>query len=287
MVTQDPVRSTIQNVVVNFGQTLELHVSPETFLTRLSEADLVVIDISSPEGRICLPQVSLSNNHRPVIVLASSDQRAAALESQRLGAFAVLPSPATEDELTYHIGHALTTLAERFDPRKLGLQHRMISLGNDFALITPVALSLVETTLPPGDSRKTSVALGLVEVITNAIEHGNLGISYEQKREALRGSVFYNLASERAAMSPWKDRVVRIKSCVDPTRSVISYEVEDQGDGFDWRNLPDPTDPNNINARHGRGILMASHAFAAMRYNELGNSVILELPLDDGATEEE
>mgnify|MGYP002360262332 CR=1 FL=1 len=288
MVAGDPVRSSLQNVVVSFGQTLELHATPEAFLARLPTADVVVIDITKPAARNCLPQIPMmSNDHRPVIVLASPEQRQDSLDAQRLGAFAVLPSPATKDELTFHIGHALTTLAERFDPRKLEYQERVVCLGNDFALVTPVALSIVETTLPPGDQRKTSVALGLVEVITNAIEHGNLGISYDQKREALRGSVFYNLASDRATKSPWKDRVVRIRAVVDPAKSVARFEIEDQGEGFDWRNLPDPTDPNNINARHGRGILMASHAFTSMQYNEKGNAVVLELPLEDDTPMEE
>ena len=70
---------------------------------------------------------------------------------------------------------------------------------------------------------------------------------------------------------------------MDPSKGLVAFEIQDQGDGFDWKNLPDPTDPNNINARHGRGILMARHAFTAMRYNEKGNAVTLELPLDDGS----
>ena len=281
MVFGDLVRSTIQNVVVSFGQVLELHISPEAFQARLHLADIAVIDISSAPTRNFLAQILMSTEHRPVIVLAAPSQRAEALEAQRLGAFAVIPSPATEEELTFHIGHALTTLAERFDPRKLDYQERLVCIGNDFALVTPVALSIIETTMAPGDQRKTTVALGLVEVITNAIEHGNLGINYDQKREALRGSVFYNLASERATKSPWKDRVVRIKVSIDPAKAIVRFEIEDEGDGFDWRNLPNPTDPSNINARHGRGILMASHAFTSMKYNDKGNSVVLELPLDD------
>lgn len=287
MVNGDSVRSDLQNVVVSFGQSLELHATIEAFLARLPVADVVVVDITLPVGRKCLSRMPMSADHRPVIVLAAPEQRAETLEAQRLGAFAVIHTPATEAELTFHIGHALTTLAERFDPRKLGYQERLVRIGNDFNLVTPVALSMVETTLPPGDPRKTTVALGLVEVITNAIEHGNLGISYDEKRESLKGSVFYNLASDRASRSPWKDRVVRILATVDPNAGVVRYEIEDQGNGFDWRNLPDPTDPNNIDARHGRGILMASHAFTSMTYNDKGNAVTLELALDESFLEEQ
>lgn len=280
-------RATLENVVASLGQVLELHSSPDTFLARHGGVDLIVLDISCDTARACLSQTLQSTGSRPVVVMSPLEHRAEILEAQRQGAFAVIPSPATEEELTFHVGHALTTLAERFHPRKLVYQERIVHITNDFALVTPVAMSLVDTTLPPGDTRKTAVVLGLVEVITNAIEHGNLGITYEEKREALRGSVFYDLAAERADLFPWKDRIVRIRACVDSKQGVIRFEVHDQGEGFDWRHLPNPTDPTNINARHGRGILMASHSFSSMRYNDKGNAVCLELPLDDESPRED
>ena len=162
-----------------------------------------------------------------------------------------------------------------------------MTLGNDFSLVTPVALSLVETSLSFYDPRRTVVTLGLVEIITNAIEHGSLGISYEEKREALRSSVFYDLAHDRASMAPWRDRVVRVRSLVDPTEGMVRYRVEDEGDGFDWRNLPDPFNQSNLGARHGRGILMATHAFQALRYNEKGNIVTLEVCLENSTLQED
>ena len=120
MVHGDAVRSDLQNVVVSFGQSLELHASTEAFLARLPVADVVVVDITIPAGRKCLSRIPMSADQRPVIVLATPEQRAETLEAQRLGAFAVIHTPATEAELTFHIGHVLTTLVERFDPRKLG-----------------------------------------------------------------------------------------------------------------------------------------------------------------------
>jgi len=287
MVDCAQARATIENVVASLGQVLELHVSPETFLPRHGVVDLIVLDISCDAGRACLSQTLLAASARPIVVMSPIELRTEVLEAQRQGAFAVIPCPATEEELNFHVGHALTTLAERFHPRKLEYQERIVHITNDFALVTPVAMSLVETTLPPGDPRKTAVVLGLVEVITNAIEHGNLGITYDEKREALRGSVFYDLAAERAKEFPWMDRIVRIRACVDAKAGMIRFEVHDQGDGFDWRHLPNPTDPNNINARHGRGILMASHSFKSMRYNDKGNAVCLELSLDDESPRED
>lgn len=282
LVAKDSARDILQNAVVSFGQSLEICPAADVFHARLDavDADVIVLDLDEPVALKILRHLHTEGNHRPVLVLAGMDHRAELLEAQRLGVFAVIPSPATEDEISFHIGHALTTLAERFDPRRLGYQQRLITLGNDFSLVTPVAISLVETSLPQYDPRRTAVTLGLVEVVTNAIEHGNLGITYDEKRDALRGSVFYDLAHERSERAPWRDRVVRVRSLVDPDEGIVRFRVEDEGEGFDWRNLPDPFSQNNINARHGRGILMASHAFHALHFNEKGNVVTLELILE-------
>lgn len=289
LTTQESTRTKLADVLVGYGQSLETHVSADTFLSGLANcgADVLVLDLHESTALKVLRQLQADGNHRPVLVLAGVDRRAEILEAQRMGVFAVVPSPLDEDELGFHLGHALTTLAERFDPARLGFQQRLITIGNDFSLVTPVALSLVETSLSPGDSRRTSVALGLVELLTNAIEHGNLGISYEEKREALRSSVFYDLARERSSTPPWRDRQVRVRSLVDPNQGIVRYRIEDEGDGFDWKNLPDPFHQNNIGARHGRGILMASHVFQSLRYNEKGNQVTLELPLQTSVFPEE
>ena len=288
LVAQEGARETLQNAVVSYGQSLEILPAADAFLSRLAGVggDILVVDLDEPQALKVLRTLHAEGNHRPVLVLAGAQRRAELLEAQRLGVFAVVPSPGTEEEIGFHVGHALTTLAERFDPRLLGFQQRLVTLGNDFSLVTPVAISMVEGTLPFYDPRRTVATLGLVEVITNAIEHGNLGISFEEKREALRGSVFYDLARERATSSPWADRVVRVRSLVDPAEGLVRFRVEDEGDGFDWRNLPDPFGQANINARHGRGILMTKHAFRSVRFNEKGNVVTLEIGLETDILQE-
>lgn len=288
LVSSETTREILQNAVVSFGQSLEVFDGTDAFVSRLESvgADVLVLDLDEPKSMRLLRHLHTEGNHRPVLVLAGLGQRAELLEAQRLGVFAVVPSPFSEEEIGYHIGHALTTLAERFDPCRLGFQQRLITLDNDFALVTPVAMSLVETALSFYDPRRTTVTLGLVEILTNAIEHGNLGISYEEKREALRSSVFYDLAHRRSQESPWKDRRVRARCLVDPEEGMVRFRVQDEGDGFDWRNLPNPFSQNNIGARHGRGILMAAHAFQSLRYNDKGNEATLELHLETSTLSE-
>jgi anti-sigma regulatory factor (Ser/Thr protein kinase) len=55
----------------------------------------------------------------------------------------------------------------------------------------------------------------------------------------------------------------------------ITIVVEDEGEGFDWRSLPDPTDPENLLLAHGRGVLLANLSVDELTFNEAGNRVTL------------
>ena len=141
--------------------------------------------------------------------------------------------------------------------------------------LTPLPLSL----RGEGD-RDMRVSAPICQSALRAIEHGNLGISFEEKSDALKASRFYPLAIERSHKEPYKDRVVTIRSRVFPNLRRIEYFIADQGIGFDWRSLPDPKEKSNLLNRNGRGIMMARYAFDEMIYNDTGNEVTLVVNLD-------
>ncbi len=51
--------------------------------------------------------------------------------------------------------------------------------------------------------------------------------------------------------------------------------VQDDGEGFDYHNLPDPTDPENLFLPSGRGILLARSFIDEVNYSGNGNVVTL------------
>jgi len=57
--------------------------------------------------------------------------------------------------------------------------------------------------------------------------------------------------------------------------STIKVKVKDQGNGFDYSNLPDPTDPDNIDKPHGRGIFLMKHLADKVVFEDSGRSVEL------------
>jgi serine/threonine-protein kinase RsbW len=58
--------------------------------------------------------------------------------------------------------------------------------------------------------------------------------------------------------------------------SLICFIVTDKGDGFDFNNLEDPTDPKNIEKPNGRGIFLMKNLADTVEYIGKGNVVKLE-----------
>ncbi|WP_240490378.1 ATP-binding protein [Planctopirus hydrillae] len=89
--------------------------------------------------------------------------------------------------------------------------------------------------------------LALEEGLVNAIKHGN-------------------------RMDP--DKRVRIACTVSDV--IASIEIEDEGPGFDWNDVPDPTAEENLDRPCGRGIMLMRAFMSKVEYNDSGNKVLLE-----------
>jgi serine/threonine-protein kinase RsbW len=55
----------------------------------------------------------------------------------------------------------------------------------------------------------------------------------------------------------------------------LKITVTDEGQGFNPSMVPDPTEPQNIEALNGRGIFLMSKLADDMQFSEKGNSVML------------
>lgn len=89
-----------------------------------------------------------------------------------------------------------------------------------------------------------NVLIAVTEAVNNAIEHGN-------KRNA---DTEVNLA-------------------VGDNLKEFCFNVKDQGRGFDFNNLPDPTAPENILKENGRGIFLMKNLADEVEYEDGGRSV--------------
>ena len=119
--------------------------------------------------------------------------------------------------------------------------------------------------------RQVPVLSGLMELIVNAIENGNLGISGEEKSTYLADENWNEEVKRRLYLPENLDKTVTVR--FEVVDREVYVEIEDQGDGFAWENYME-LDANRAYDVHGRGIAMArAYSFDSLEYREDGRLV--------------
>ena len=123
------------------------------------------------------------------------------------------------------------------------------------------------------------VALGLQELLVNAVEHGNLDIGYAEKTHLLLEGIWEDEVQRRQADPRFRERSAQVQ--LQRAADRIEFEIRDQGKGFDWPGYLD-FDPERATDPHGRGIAMARMmSFDGMEYVAPGNRVRVMVALPD------
>lgn len=91
-----------------------------------------------------------------------------------------------------------------------------------------------------------NIMIAVTEAVNNAIKHGNKDNSSK--------NVSISLSLEDG---------------------MIKFKVQDEGSGFDFHKLPDPTAPENISKPGGRGIFLMKHLSDEVDFKENGKVVEL------------
>ncbi len=113
--------------------------------------------------------------------------------------------------------------------------------------------------------------IAIQELMVNAVEHGNLGISYKEKTDLLVSGKIEDEINRRLTDKIYRDRqaFIEIKELDD---EVVVY-VGDEGDGFDWQPYFEPEIATH-DGYHGRGISLSLQFTKSLTYMGNGNKVI-------------
>lgn len=86
-----------------------------------------------------------------------------------------------------------------------------------------------------------NIMVAITESVNNAMKHGN-------KLDKTKNVILSATCDENA----------------------LTIRVEDQGEGFDYDNLPDPTAPENLDKVGGRGVFLMKHLSDEVRFADKG-----------------
>ncbi len=121
------------------------------------------------------------------------------------------------------------------------------------------------------------IVLGLNELLINAIEHGNLGITYAEKKLLVVANKWENEITQRLLKDDFKDKYASL-SCETVNDSIV-ITIKDEGKGFNWQTYLDVI-PARMSEPHGRGIIKAREAFNdRVEFKGCGNEIVCTIPL--------
>ena len=247
---------------------------------RRDQPDLVLTDMQMPEmdGLELCQAVRREFPGVSVILMTARGSEEIAMEALQAGAASYVPKRSLRLQL---VETARRVLSARQDDRvQREVLRRMQSRVETFVLESDLDLLLslsryLQLALASqwglDLSARMQIGMALEEALRNAMYHGNLEVDSKLKEEDF--AAFYQLADERRAAAPFRDRRVFVE--VRSTPLGVSYTIRDQGPGFDHGKLPDPTALENLDRPCGRGVMLMRAFMDEVHYNDQGNQVTL------------
>ncbi|MEM7018120.1 MAG: response regulator [Pseudomonadota bacterium] len=211
----------------------------------------------------------------PIIMQTAKGSEKDVVEGFRAGAHYYLIKPFERDRLMAIVKTAVTDF-ERY--RHLREESRQmtdcLTLMNEavFTFSTLEDARQLAAMLSKACPQSDRVVVGLVELFFNAVEHGNLGITYDEKSNLITEGNWMEEVERRRQLPDNIDKVVQVE--FSRGQNEICFTVKDQGKGFDWRKYLEVA-PERIFDTHGRGIAMARMiGFDSLDYQDKGNVVV-------------
>ena len=240
--------------------------------------DIILTDLVMPgmDGLELVAVVQEKHPFVPVILVTSRGSEEIAVRALQAGASNYVPKRTLAEDLLDTVETAVSNAAQRRGRTELmkSMNHweAAFTLGNDRRSFPALISFLQEAisnlgTFEEGD--RTRIGVALEESLVNAAEHGNLELDSSLRQDDRIG--YLNLLQERLVAAPFQERQIEVEARI--TGEEARFMITDEGSGFDWSDLPDPTDPQNLLKVSGRGVMLMRTFMDDVSYNESGNQV--------------
>lgn len=261
---------------------LDMATDGEEAWTKLEAAHapyhLIILDRLMPrlDGMELMKRLKASPRHAnvPVIMQTAAASTEQVAEGIAAGVYYYLTKPYAPESLLAIVHAALADMAER---REAGRRVRAetdafrLAVKAEFRIRTMTEACGLAALLAHLCPDPEVAVLGLTELLVNAIEHGNLGISYAFKSQLRRENRWELEVARRSEMPEYRDRYATVLA--ERIAAEIRFTVIDEGDGFEWQKFLQ-LDAERAFAPNGRGILMARMlSFDKLEYRGKGNEV--------------
>jgi CheY-like chemotaxis protein len=253
--------------------------------------DIVLTDLLMPgmDGLELVERIKQGNPSLPVILMTGHGSEDVAVQALNRGAASYVPKHKLPKELldTAESILAMSDDSQRTAPADpLPLPSRpptaddcwiesetYFCVPNDLAYLSPLVARLQANLRQLrlfGSNDLLRVCVAVREALSNAIVHGNLEISAEN-REA-DPERYQALIKERRQLEPYRRR--RVHLFVHETANEVRYRIRDEGPGFPHA-AAEAASPANLNQDTGRGLRLIKSFMDEVRHNERGNEVTL------------
>ena len=182
------------------------------------------------------------------------------------------------EHFTQHLARIVSSRDVRQVDRFIRFKRVRLEIPSDFSLLPHVAQRITNDVLAAGaiEHRQAYLLnLALYEILTNALEHGNLDITYDEKSRYIRDGLFQELVIERSARPELASRKIRVNYSISANGSTI--EIADEGRGFNVREYEDRIRHRDRDSYHGRGIILARNLVDEVVFRGRGNIVRLTM----------
>lgn len=218
----------------------------------------------------------------PVILQTAAGEPEQIREGMEAGAYYYLTKPYLGDALLA-IVHAASKSVGARDAMRQKLNDCVDALQfleqGEFAVRTVDEASQLAILVAQTCPRPEAALLGISELLINGVEHGNLGLSYQEKTRLKMVDRWKDEIDRRSELPEHQAKRVRLVYQRD--RRGITLKISDEGHGFPWENFLELSaeracDPN------GRGIALARMmSFSRISYEGCGNTVVAVVDFPD------
>lgn len=221
--------------------------------------------------------------HVPVIMQTSLSTEADIADGLKAGAYYYLTKPYPPEMLLSIVRTAVRDWRDYLELQHSLRQTRSILSHLDrgeFWFATQMQARDLATLLAHAAPQPERVVLGLTELMLNAVEHGNLGISYHEKTRLIGDDRLQSEVERRLSLPEYAKR--RAVLSIERTADSLKFIVRDDGNGFNWASFVEMS-PKRAFDTHGRGIAMSRLiSFDRIDYNARGNEVTAVVDLTRG-----